>query len=103
MKPRFDEEEIRNMKWRRRNGFKEEPYKALRWAGKIAVTPEPKWIRRRSSPSLTRPGVAEPCLIIRDNIDQSYRAHTEMESGRRSDRRTAGLGLGIIGPKRECR
>lgn len=69
------------------------------WKGKIEVTARAKVTDSKSLSLAYTPGVAEPCLVIKDNPEKSY------ELTRRSNLvavitdGTAVLGLGDIGPE----
>ena len=73
--------------------------KHYEWGGKIEVITRCKIEDREDLSLAYTPGVAEPCLVIKDNIDKSY------ELTRRSNLvavvtdGTAVLGLGDIGPE----
>ncbi len=73
--------------------------KHYEWNGKIEVTARAKVTDSKSLSLAYTPGVAEPCLVIKDNPEKSY------ELTRRSNLvavitdGTAVLGLGDIGPE----
>lgn len=80
--------------------LKEEAVKKhYEWAGKIEVTARSKVDTREKLSIAYTPGVAEPCLIIRDDIDKSYELTRRWNLVAVITDGTAVLGLGDIGPE----
>jgi malate dehydrogenase (oxaloacetate-decarboxylating) len=80
--------------------IKEEAMKKhYEWAGKIEVTARAKADTRERLSIAYTPGVAEPCLAIRDDIDQSYALTRRWNLVAIITDGTAVLGLGDIGPE----
>jgi malate dehydrogenase (oxaloacetate-decarboxylating) len=80
--------------------LKEEAMKKhYEWAGKIEVTARATVDTREKLSIAYTPGVAEPCLAIRDDIDQSYTLTRRWNLVAVITDGTAVLGLGDIGPE----
>lgn len=73
--------------------------KHYEWAGKIEVTARAKVDTREKLSVAYTPGVAEPCLAIRDDIDLSYSLTRRWNLVAVITDGTAVLGLGDIGPE----
>jgi len=69
------------------------------WAGKIEVTSRAKVDTREKLSIAYTPGVAEPCLAIRDDVDKSYELTRRWNLVAVITDGTAVLGLGDIGPE----
>ena len=80
--------------------LKEEAMKKhYEWAGKIEVTARSKVDTREKLSIAYTPGVAEPCLAIRDDVDKSYELTRRWNLVAVITDGTAVLGLGDIGPE----
>lgn len=80
--------------------LKEEAMKKhYEWAGKIEVTARSKVDTREKLSIAYTPGVAEPCLVIRDDVDKSYELTRRWNLVAVITDGTAVLGLGDIGPE----
>lgn len=66
-------------------------------AGKIEVTPTKPLTTQRDLALAYSPGVAEPCLEIKDNPENAYKYTARGKSGWVISNGTAVLGLGNIG------
>lgn len=73
--------------------------KHYEWGGKIEVTSRAKVDTREQLSIAYTPGVAEPCLIIRDDVDKSYELTRRWNLVAVITDGTAVLGLGDIGPE----
>ena len=69
------------------------------WKGKIEVVSTVKVSNKRELSLAYTPGVAEPCLAIRDNVDLSYEYTRRWNLVAVVTDGTAVLGLGDIGPE----
>jgi len=69
------------------------------WKGKIEVISTVPVSNRRDLSLAYTPGVAEPCLAIRDNVDLSYTYTKRWNLVAVVTDGTAVLGLGDIGPE----
>ncbi len=80
--------------------IKEESLKRhYEWAGKIEVVSRAKIENREDLSLAYTPGVAEPCLAIRDDIDKSWSLTRRSNLVAVITDGTAVLGLGDIGPE----
>jgi malate dehydrogenase (oxaloacetate-decarboxylating) len=80
--------------------LKEEAVKKhYEWAGKIEVAARATADTREKLSIAYTPGVAEPCLIIRDDVDKSYELTRRWNLVAVITDGTAVLGLGDIGPE----
>lgn len=80
--------------------LKEEAMKKhYEWAGKIEVTARARVDTREKLSIAYTPGVAEPCLAIRDDVNQSYTLTRRWNLVAVITDGTAVLGLGDIGPE----
>ncbi len=73
--------------------------KHYEWGGKIEVVSRAKVNSREDLSLAYTPGVAEPCLVIRDNIDKSWELTRRNNLVAVVTDGTAVLGLGDIGPE----
>ena len=69
------------------------------WKGKIEIVPRME-VKDKESLSLAyTPGVAQPCLVIKDDVDKSYELTRRWNTVAVITDGTAVLGLGDIGPE----
>lgn len=73
--------------------------KHYEWAGKIEITARSKVDTRERLSIAYTPGVAEPCLAIRDDVTQAYELTRRWNLVAVITDGTAVLGLGDIGPE----
>ncbi len=73
--------------------------KHYEWAGKIEVTARAKVDSKEKLSIAYTPGVAEPCLAIRDDVSKSYELTRRWNMVAVVTDGTAVLGLGDIGPE----
>lgn len=73
--------------------------KHYEWGGKIEVVPRAKVNDRHDLSLAYTPGVAEPCLVIKDNIDAAWELTRKNNLVAVITDGTAVLGLGDIGPE----
>lgn len=78
---------------------KESLKKHYEWKGKIEVVPRAAVENKEQLSLAYTPGVAQPCLEIRDNIDKSYELTRRWNLIAVVTDGTAVLGLGDIGPE----
>ena len=69
------------------------------WAGKLEITSRAKVENSQQLAVAYTPGVAQPCLVIRDNPDLSYDLTRRHNMVAVVTDGTAVLGLGDIGPE----
>ncbi len=73
--------------------------KHYEWKGKIAISPVTRVTTREDLSVAYTPGVAEPCLAIKDDISKSYELTRRWNTVAVVTDGTAVLGLGDIGPE----
>lgn len=73
--------------------------KHYEWAGKIEITPRVHVTDKEALSLAYTPGVAEPCMVIHDDIDKSYELTGRHNLVAVITDGTAVLGLGDIGPE----
>ena len=73
--------------------------KHYEWAGKLEVSPRAKVQDRESLSLAYTPGVAEPCMVIHEDVDKSYELTRRHNLVAVVTDGTAVLGLGDIGPE----
>src|SRR5210317_496811 len=74
-------------------------YHALGRPGKLEVIPTKPYSTQRDLSLAYTPGVAEPCLAIKDNLDDVYKYTAKGNLVAVISNGTAVLGLGDIGPE----
>ena len=73
--------------------------KHYEWAGKLEITPRCPVTNSEELSLAYTPGVAEPCLAIRDDYDKSFLLTGRHNTVAVVTDGTAVLGLGDIGPE----
>ncbi|MEG2605046.1 MAG: NAD-dependent malic enzyme, partial [Clostridia bacterium] len=73
--------------------------KHYEWAGKLEIAPRVHITDRKALSLAYTPGVAEPCMVIHNDIDKSYELTRRHNLVAVITDGTAVLGLGDIGPE----